>query len=421
MLRRALPINAQPVKHSFGTIRPVVAPSWTRCLATVHPSPSATEPPPVRGSMPPNHVAKVGCLTTFALPQEVVGSQSDLAMGQKMIDTWRKDGIFQIFLTPAQGATLRKAFRSSKGFFRRPYKEKARHVDDQSFSGYIASGEELTDGVADYSEIFTVTKDLPVTDPRVQAKWPCHGPCPWPDTNYAATMKNLMSLLGESGEKLLKLTALGLGLGDPNALTNLTEDGWHHMRILRFPQVDRTNGKGKAGRGIGSHTDYGLLVIAGQDDVGGLFIRPPLEGEKLHNWEKSAAGFKENDQNWTYVPPVENTLTVFPGDMMQYLTRDHLPSTPHKVGLNTSERYAFAYFHEPNFSSVVKPLRDYGHEASNDQPGIHYGTHFTNMFMRNYPERITAKRVREENRMEILKDIGGEVSEAARSVTSAAA
>jgi isopenicillin N synthase-like dioxygenase len=100
---------------------------------------------------------------------------------------------------------------------------------------------------------------------------------------------------------------------DPNVFTDLTEDGWHHMRVLRFPQVDKTNGKGKAGRGIGSHTDYGLLVLAGQDDVGGLFIRPPIEGETVHNWEKSAAGHQENDQQWTYVPPVEGVLTVFPG------------------------------------------------------------------------------------------------------------
>jgi isopenicillin N synthase-like dioxygenase len=263
--------------------------------------------------MPPNHTAKAGRLVTFTLPQRVVGSQSDVALGQKMIDTWRKDGIFQISMTVAQDATLQNAFRASKNFFSHPYTVKAKHVDDQSFSGYIASGEELTDGVADYSEIFTVTKDLPVTDPRVQNRWPCHGPCPWPDTNYAAMMKNLMSQLGESGEKLLTLAALGLGLKDPNALTNLTEDGWHHMRVLRFPQVDRTNGKGKAGRGIGSHTDYGLLVIAAQDEVGGLFVRPPIDGENLHNWEKSAAGFKENDGNWTYVPPVKKVLTVFPG------------------------------------------------------------------------------------------------------------
>lgn len=86
--------------------------------------------------------------------------------------------------------------------------------------------------------------------------------------------------------------------------------------------------------------------------------------------------------------------------MMQLLTNDFLASTPHKVGLNTRERYAFAYFHEPNFSSVIQTLPEYG---SSDHKPIHYGTHFTNMCMRNYPERIAAKRVRAENRMAILE------------------
>ena len=175
--------------------------------------------------MPPNHIAKPGHLMTFALPQRVVGSQSDVTLGQRMIETWRKDGIFQISLTAAQDVALQNAFKASKSFFGRPYAEKAKHVDDQSFSGYIASGEELTDGVADYSEIFTVTKDLPVTDPRVQNRWPCHGPCPWPDIKYATTMKNLMSQLGESGEKLLNLVALGLGLENPER-PDKADQGW---------------------------------------------------------------------------------------------------------------------------------------------------------------------------------------------------
>jgi isopenicillin N synthase-like dioxygenase len=90
--------------------------------------------------------------------------------------------------------------------------------------------------------------------------------------------------------------------------------------------------------------------------------------------------------------------------MMQYLTNSHLPSTPHKVGLNTAERFAFAYFHEPNFSAVVKPVPEY--QKTNDATqGIHYGTHFTNMFMRNYPERITARRMKEEGRMRILEEL----------------
>jgi isopenicillin N synthase-like dioxygenase len=84
---------------------------------------------------------------------------------------------------------------------------------------------------------------------------------------------------------------------------------------------------------------------------------------------------------------------------MQFLTNDYLPSTPHKVGLNTRERFAFAYFHEPNFSSVIRPLQEYGGNQSKE---IHYGSHFTAMCMRNYPERITAQRVRAENRMAVL-------------------
>lgn len=39
----------------------------------------------------------------------------------------------------------------------------------------------------------------------------------------------------------------------------------------RFPARNATNGKGKEGRGIGSHTDYGLLIISAQDEVGGWF------------------------------------------------------------------------------------------------------------------------------------------------------
>ena len=76
---------------------------------------------------------------------------------------------------------------------------------DLSFSGYIASGEEVTAGEADYSEIFTVCPDIPVTDTRVAEAWPCHGPVPWPDEDYRTAMKNYLREVGEIGEKLLKL------------------------------------------------------------------------------------------------------------------------------------------------------------------------------------------------------------------------
>ncbi|KAL8408122.1 hypothetical protein RB594_006793 [Gaeumannomyces avenae] len=305
-------------------------------------------------TMPPNHKARVGLLDTFELPAEVRGTAGDRAMGKAIVESWRRNGILQIAMSPAQEA------------------------------------------------IFTVTKDLPLDDRRVLDKWPCHDPCPWPDADMREPMRRYIDSLNQSGEKLLKLTEYGLGVPEGSP-TNLTRDGWHHMRILRFPPTNKTNGKGKDGRGIGSHTDYGLLVIAAQDHVGDLFIRPPYEGETYANWNESAAGMKEDDEGWVYVPPVPGVFTVFTGDMMQYMTNSYLPSTPHKVGLNTAERYAFAYFQEPSFQAVCKPLP--GYEAGQEpRDGIHYGTHFTIMFLRNYPDRITTQRLLAQGRQRKLSE-----------------
>jgi isopenicillin N synthase-like dioxygenase len=315
-----------------------------------------------------------------------------------MIAAWQADGIFQIAMTPKQSRTTTNALAASHRFFGMPLDFKSRHVSDLTYSGYIASGEEVTAGEADYSEIFTVCKDLPLDDRRVLAQWPCHGPVPWPDPNYRHHMKAFMDTLGSLGERLLQLVALGLGLPDPATLTALTRDGWHHMRVLRFPARSA-----HTARGIGAHTDYGLLVIAAQDDVGGLYVRPPIEGEpRNRNWleTESSAGMYENDEPWNFVRPVPDTLTVFPGDILQFLTGGVLLSTPHKVTLNTRERYTMAYFHEPNFEACVRPLFDSGGDDY-----IHYGTHFTNMFMRCYPDRVTTKRILNEGRLSTLEKL----------------
>ncbi|KAK6852365.1 hypothetical protein PG995_010916 [Apiospora arundinis] len=353
-------------------------------------------------TMPPGYTAQVRQLETFKLPERVTGTPGDWAMGRALVDAWRRDGILQIAMTSQLQEVYGRAQEANRDFFAKPPAQKAACVDSQSYAGYIGSGEEITDGVADYSEIFTVTMDLPLDDPRVADKWPCHGPCPWPNLDMKNRMKDYVDYLGESGEKLLRLSEYGLGMPE-GSLTRLTQDGWHHMRVLRFPQTNETNGKGKDGRGIGSHTDYGLLVIAAQDDVGGLFVRPPYEDDKLANWQESSAGFNEGDDRWVYVPPQPGVFTVFPGDIMQYMTNSYLPSTPHKVGLNRRERNAFAYFHEPSFQAVARPLPGY-EEGQEPREGIHYGTHFTNMFMRNYPDRITTQRIHAEARYRKLAD-----------------
>jgi isopenicillin N synthase-like dioxygenase len=337
-------------------------------------------------------------LQTFRLPDMVSGTESDVRLGHDLVRAWQNDGIFQVATDPAQDRVTLDAIAASRRFFGLPMQVKARHVSDLTYSGYIASGEEVTAGEADYSEIFTVCKDVAIDDPRVQQRWPCHGPVPWPDLAYAQRMQAFMGQLGSIGERLLRLVALGLDLAEIDALTTLTSDGWHHMRVLRFPALSE-----QTSRGIGAHTDYGMLVIAAQDDVGGLFVRPPVDGEQRNrNWleSESSAGMYENEEPWTYVTPQPSVLTVFPGDILQFLTDGRLLSTPHKVRLNTRERYAMAYFHEPNFNATIRPLAE---PVSDDH--LHYGTHFTNMFLRCYPDRITTRRIEAEDRLSVLQDL----------------
>lgn len=154
-------------------------------------------------------------------------------MAKAMISTWRRDGILQVAMSKTQRLVYDTANASSGAFFRRSHVMKQRLVDSKSYAGYIGSGEELTNGIADYAEIFTVTKDLATSDLRVAADWPCHGPCPWPDRAMKNAMTRYMDDLGRSGETLLQLIEIGLGVPQ-GSLTKYTRDGWHHMRVLRY-------------------------------------------------------------------------------------------------------------------------------------------------------------------------------------------
>jgi hypothetical protein len=187
---------------------------------------------PYKVTMPPGFTASVGKLETFELPHKPSASLSDQAMAKAMVKAWRRDGILQIAMSPFQQQIYTQANKASRSFFKKTPLQKQACVNDSSYAGYIASGEEITGGIADYSEIFTVTKDLRPTDPRVLARWPCHGPCPWLDQDLKRSMTEYMADLGSCGERILQLIELGLDV-PPGSLTRYTHDGWHHMRVLR--------------------------------------------------------------------------------------------------------------------------------------------------------------------------------------------
>jgi isopenicillin N synthase-like dioxygenase len=293
-------------------------------------------------------------------------------MGKQIIQAFQEDGIINVRVDSISNV-IKDAFSVSKFFFNNDSLENKLKL----YNKYSYSGEEVTAGEKDAAEIFTVCKDIPINDPSVVSN------IPWPNENFENKVNNYMYHMSLIGSKLLPLIALGLDL-DEQWFDKYTQDPWTHMRILHFPSSKDTNMKG-----IGSHTDYGLLVIASQDDVGGLWTRPPISNEiRKDNWKITSAGKYENDEKWIFITPTPNVVTVFPGDMMQFVTEGKLLSTPHKVTLTDKERFAFAFFYEPSFNTVLTTI-------SKSDEKVHYGLHFTNMFLRCYPDKEVSKRIKE--------------------------
>ena len=96
--------------------------------------------------------------------------------------------------------------------------------------------------------------------------------------------------------------------------------------------------------GVGEHTDYGLLTLLRQDDVGGLTVR--------------------TRDGWVDAPPVPESFVCNIGDMLDRATGGYYRSTPHRVRLNASgrDRLSFPLFLDPDFDARIEPIRPPEHD-----------------------------------------------------------
>ena len=157
-------------------------------------------------------------LRTFQIPDRVVDHVQDKALGERMVASWRKEGVFEIQLTADQAQAASIAVAHSRGFFSRPLRDKLPRISDLSYSGYTARHEASS---VLCSETFAVCQDVPLEDPRVRAGWPCHGPVPWPEDAARTAWGEFMQVADSISHGVLQLITLGLGM-PMCALTALT-------------------------------------------------------------------------------------------------------------------------------------------------------------------------------------------------------
>ena len=250
----------------------------------------------------------------------------------------------------------------------------------RAWRGYFPVGGELTSGKSDVKEGLYFGSQLGEDDPRVRAGLPLHGPNLFPAgvPGFGDTVLEYMAALTDLGHALMRGVALSLGLEQGYFRERYMADPLTLFRIFHYPPVTP---KPEADEqwGVGEHTDYGVLTILKQDDVGGLQVK--------------------TRSRWIDAPPVPNSFVCNIGDMLDRLTRGVYRSTPHRVrNVSGRSRLSFPFFFDPAFDahieaidlSDMRPLEDakeerWDHTSVHDFEGT-YGDYVLGKVSKVFPE-----------------------------------
>lgn len=229
-----------------------------------------------------------------------------------------------------------QTFAVSKRFFGTPAREKSEVIVSPHHRGWLAIGEARMYGIdePDLKESFVWGLDIDQDDADFLAGGRLHAPNRWPGflPEMRPVLMEYFAATQACGERLLEAFARGLEIA-PDYFIREFDKPVSRCTLIHYPPH-----RGRDTRpGSGAHTDYGMLTLLNQDDVGGLQVR-----------DKSGA--------WTDVAPIAGTYVVNIGDLLARWSNGRFASTPHRVmSSKESERYSVATFIDPNWDALLTP------------------------------------------------------------------
>lgn len=257
-------------------------------------------------------------------------------------------------------------------FFALPTEEKMQiemSRGGNAWRGYFRVGDELTSGRPDQKEGLYFGQELAANHPLVKSITPLHGPNLFPvvPAGMRAIVLQYIETLTELGQQLMGGIALGLGLPETYFAEHGTRDPLTLFRIFNYPPPASPDLWG-----VGEHTDYGLLTILMQDDVGGLEV-------------KSKTG-------WVQAPPLPGSFVCNIGDMLDRMTRGVYRSTAHRVrNVSGRDRMSFPFFFDPSFFADVRPIDLPSGETAPDDRGSRWDQSSVHIFQGTYGEYLLGK------------------------------
>jgi isopenicillin N synthase-like dioxygenase len=163
---------------------------------------------------------------------------------------------------------------------------------------------------------------------------PLREPSPLPDEDQLPGWRESVAAYYRSMEQvaqlLMRSLARGLGLR-PDYFDGSFGRGLSTLRLIRYPPRNSAELVGAP------HTDSGFVTLLAQDGVAGLQAR-------------------SRDGQWIDVPPLEGTLVVNFGQVLEQWSAGRIRATEHRVLGSGRERCSIPFFYEARAHATIAPL-----------------------------------------------------------------
>ena len=250
---------------------------------------------------------------------------------------------------PAERARLLAIFRLDEAAKRRLYRRKFAPENPNVYRGWFP----LQPGNLTSKEGIDIGGDL-VHGPAITVPGdPLREPSPLPQEDQLPGWQEAVAAyyraMEQMAQRLLRSLARGLSLR-PDYFDDSFRRGLSTLRLIRYPSRDAAElaavqdpavwveFQGTRRHLAGApHTDSGFVTLLAQDGVAGLQARL-------------------RDGQWVDVPPLEGTLVVNFGQVLEQWSAGRIRATEHRVLGSARERFSIPFFYEARADAIIAPL-----------------------------------------------------------------
>ncbi len=230
--------------------------------------------------------------------------------------------------------TIDNMRHAQRAFFAQTIGQKHTVSIDSNNRGYLAQGMALMQGAKrrDQKEVFFWGREADRNDPDVVAGLPLCGANQWPAlSGFREAIVNYTAMIQGVGEVMLRIVAVAMGASE-RFFEPYYQRCMLRGQLLCYPPTDNHPEQ----FGVAPHSDFGCITLLLQETAGLEVLFP--NGE------------------WVAAPPMDNTLVINVGDLLERWSNNKLPSTKHRVrNLSTNARYSIAMFYDPGPAAVIDP------------------------------------------------------------------